>query len=104
MPNPKIEQFQKVLQLDPHDETLWFGLGKAYIEDENWPEAIAALHRCIEVQPRYSAAYYALAQAYHRTHQLDACRQICEKGIEVAAANRDLLVVKNLEALKASLA
>ena len=34
MPNPKIDKFKKVLQLDPNDETLWFGLGKAYMVDE----------------------------------------------------------------------
>lgn len=103
MPNPKIEQFRKILQLDPNDETLWFGLGQACMDDENWTEAIAALQRCIEAQPRYSAAYYALAQAHHRAGNIDTCRQICEQGIEVASSNRDLLVVKNLEALKASL-
>ena len=36
MPDPKIEQFKKVLKIDPNDETLWFGLGKAYMGEENW--------------------------------------------------------------------
>ena len=27
MPDPKIDKFKKVLQMDPNDETLWFGLG-----------------------------------------------------------------------------
>lgn len=31
MPDPKIEKFKKVLQMDPNDETLWFGLGKTYM-------------------------------------------------------------------------
>ena len=57
MPDPKIEQFKKVLKLDPNDETLWFGLGKAYMAEENWPEAISALESCIHVKPTYSAAF-----------------------------------------------
>ncbi len=104
MPSPKIEQFKKVLQLDPHDETLWFGLGKAYMGDENWEEAILALENCINVKPTYSAAMYALAQALKNHNQIEKCRTICEQGIQAATANGDLLVIKNLEELRDSLA
>jgi len=103
MANPKIEQFKKVLQLDPNDDTLWFGLGKAYMSDEDWPEAISALERCLAVQPSYSAAYYALAQSLQQQHEPERCLEVIEKGIEVATTNGDLLVIKNLEQLKTTL-
>ena len=103
MANPKIEQFKKVLELDPNDETLWFGLGKAYMGDENWEEAIPALERCIEVKPSYSAAYLALAQALQNAQRTQHCLEACTKGIIVATENGDLMVIKNLEELKASL-
>ena len=103
MANPKIEQFKKVLKMDPKDETLWFGLGKAYMSDENWEEAIPALEQCIQVKPEYSAAYFALAQSLHQTHQFEKCRSICTEGIAVATKNGNLLVIKDLEALKNSL-
>lgn len=103
MANPKIEQFKKVLQMDPKDETLWFGLGKAYMSDENWEEAMAALEQCITVNPQYSAAYFALAQALQQKQEFEKCHSICSEGITVATQNRDLLVIKNLEELKASL-
>ncbi len=103
MPNTKIEQFKKILQLDPKDETLWFGLGKAYMGDENWAEAISALEQCIEVRPNYSAAFFALAQSLQKQEQFEQCRTICEKGITVATTNGDLLVIKNLEELRNSL-
>ena len=103
MANPKIEQFKKVLQMDPNDETLWFGLGKAYMDEENWEEAIASLESCIKVKPTYSAALYALAQSLQRAGHMEKCRGICDEGISVATANGDLLVIKNLEELKNSL-
>ena len=103
MANPKIEQFKKVLKMDPQDDTMWFGLGKAYMGDENWEEAISALDQCIAVKPSYSAAYYALAQALQRQGDLDRCLSVCTKGIEVATENKDLLVIKQLEELKHSL-
>ena len=104
MPNPKIDQFKKILQLDPKDETLWFGLGKAYMGDGNWTEAVPALEQCIQVRPNYSAAYFALAQSLQKLEQFDQCRSICEEGITVATSNGDLLVIKNLEELRTSLA
>ncbi len=103
MPNPKIAQFIKVLKMDPKDETLWFGLGKAYLGDESWTEAISALESCIEVKPTYSAAYMALAQAFQKNLDIEKCRETCTKGITVATENGDLMVIKNLEELQASL-
>ncbi len=103
MPNPKIEQFKKILQLDPKDETLWFGLGKAYMGDSNWAEAVPALEQCIQVRPNYSAAYLALAQSLQQLEQVEKCRSICAEGIAVATTNGDLLVIKNLEELRTSL-
>jgi len=103
MANPKIEQFKKILQLDPKDETLWFGLGKAYMSDENWTEAVPALEQCIQVKPDYSAAYFALAQSLQQESHIEKCRSVCDGGITVATSNGDLLVIKNLEELRNSL-
>ncbi len=103
MANPKIEQFKKILQMDPKDETLWFGLGKAYMGDENWEEAVPALEECIQAKSNYSAAFFALAQSLQKLEQLEKCRSTCDAGITVATENGDLLVIKNLEELRASL-
>jgi len=103
MPDPKIEQFKKVLKIDPNDETLWFGLGKAYMGEENWPEAISALENCIQVKPTYSAAIFALAQSLRNNKEIEKCREVCTKGIEIATTNGDLMVIKNLEELRDSL-
>ncbi len=103
MANPKIEQFKKILQLDPKDETLWFGLGKAFMSDKNWAEAVPALEQCIQVKPTYSAAYLALAQSLQHASNIEKCQTICTEGITVATTNGDLLVIKNLEELRNSL-
>lgn len=103
MANPKIEQFKKILQIDPKDETMWFGLGKAYMGDENWEEAVPALEQCIQVRPNYSAAFFALAQSLRHLNQHEKCRSTCDAGITVATTNGDLLVIKNLEELRTSL-
>lgn len=103
MPNPRIEPLKKVLAIDPNDEVAWFGLGKAYMEDSNWEEAVKALEGCVVVKPTYSAAYYGLAQSLQKLNRIDDCRKICDQGIEVSRKNGDAMVTKNLELLKSTL-
>ena len=104
MPHPRIEPLKKVLAMDPNDEVAWFGLGKAYMEDANFAEAIAALESCIRVKPTYSAAYLARAQSQQKSGRLEQCRQVCQRGIAVSTQNGDAMVTKNLELLTQALA
>lgn len=103
MPNPRIEPLKKVLAIDPNDDVAWFGLGKAYMEDAAWQEAVTALRSCIKVKPTYSAAYYALAQSLQKLGRFDECRKVSDQGIDVSTKNGDAMVTKNLEALKGTL-
>lgn len=103
MTNRRIEPLKKVLAIDPNDEVAWFGLGKAYMEDANFEEAVKALQQCVTVKPTYSAAYYALAQSLHKLGRIDECGTICAAGIEISTKNGDAMVTKNLEMLRGSL-
>ena len=103
MANPRIEPLKKLLALEPNDEVAWFGLGKAYMEDGNFQEAVAALEHCIDAKPTYSAAYYALAQSLYKLGKLEDCRNVSEQGIAVSTKNGDAMVTKNLTLLKDSL-
>jgi tetratricopeptide (TPR) repeat protein len=103
MANPRIEPLKKVLAIDPNDDVAWFGLGKAYMEDGTFEDAIEAFERCITVKPTYSAAYYALAQSLYKLGRIDQCRQVCDRGIDVSTKNGDAMVTKNLNLLKQSL-
>lgn len=93
----KIGQLQTLLDHDPNDEVALFGLGKAYLKVKNYEEAIKALERCIQVKPDYSAAYQALTVALYKAGHIDRSRQIGRKGIDVANANGDLMVSKQLQ-------
>lgn len=103
MANPRIEPLKKLLALEPNDEVAWFGLGKAYMGDENFEEAVKALESCIRVKPTYSAAYYALAQSLQQLGRIDQCRRVCAQGIDVSTKNGDAMVTKSLTVLRQSL-
>lgn len=104
MPNPRIEQFKKVLAIDPADDVMWFGLGKAQMDDGAFDEAVTAFRECLRIKPTYSAAYYALAQCLEKLGRTQECLTVCDEGIPVSAKNGDAMVTKQLEALKAALA
>ena len=80
MAHRRIEPLKKVLAMDPNDEVAWFGLGKAYMEDANFAEAITALESCIRVKPTYSAAYLALAQSLQKSGRIERCASIVVGG------------------------
>ena len=103
MANPKIEQFKKVLAIDPNDEVMWFGLGRVYMDEGNFEGAAQAMKECVRVKPTYSAAYYTLAQALQKLGRIEECRTVCDQGIEVSTKNGDAMVTKNLGLLKDSL-
>src|SRR4029077_20336531 len=97
MPHRRIEPLKKVLTMDPNDEVAWFGLGKAYMEDENFEEAAKDLQPCVTVKPTYSAAYYAWAPSLHKLGHHDECRSVCAAGIDLSTKNGDAMVTKNSE-------
>jgi predicted Zn-dependent protease len=103
MPHPRIEPLKQVLAIDPQDEVAWFGLGKAYMEDQNFEEAVKALEQCVSVKPTYSAAYFALAQSLHKLGRVQECRSVCATGIAVSTKNGDAMVTKHLQALQDSI-
>lgn len=103
MAHPRIEPLKKLLAMDPNDEVAWFGLGKAYMDDGDYAEAAAALRRCVEVKPTYSAAFLALAQSLKELGQVEDCRAVCAQGIAVSTKNGDMMVTRSLEALAQTL-
>jgi uncharacterized protein HemY len=103
MPNPRIEGLKKLLQIDPNDEVVYFGLGKALIDEGQYAEAAGYLEQCVTVKPSYSAAYLALVEALLKIGQKDRATQFLEQGHAVSLKNGDMQVTKKLEAIRQTL-
>ena len=50
------ESLQKMLDKGVDNSLLRFGLGKAWLDEGNGAEAALHLRRCVEFDPKYSAA------------------------------------------------
>ncbi len=68
---------------------LRFGLGKAYLDQQQPAQAIVHLQACVQQDPQYSAAWQILGQAYVDHAEHDAARESWETGIAVAQAKGD---------------
>jgi tetratricopeptide (TPR) repeat protein len=59
-----IEWFEVALEADPQYVEAWNNLASAHAELDEWPQAIAAGCRAVDLHFDYPDAHYNLAQAY----------------------------------------
>ena len=83
----RIEIFKQMLESDPENTMVRFGLANEYLKAEQYEEAVAALKDYLERADDEGAAYGMLARAYEEVGKRDEARRAYERGIEVAQAH-----------------
>ena len=85
----RLEQLRKLLAIAPNDPMSHYGLGLEYINLEQWDDAATAFSKAIEVDAKYSAAYYHRARAEIHARRPEAARATLNAGIAVAKSAGD---------------
>jgi len=83
----RIEIFKQMLESDPANTSVLFGLAKEYEKDGNDGEMIATLQSYLAHADDEGNAFGMLARAYERTNQRDAARASYERGMAAASAH-----------------
>lgn len=83
----RIETFKQMLEADPENTMVRFGLANEYLKAERYEEAIAALNDYLGRADDEGAAFGMLARAYEKVGKLDEARSAYLRGIEVARAH-----------------
>ncbi len=83
----RIEVFKQMLEADPNNTMVLFGLANEYQKAEDWQKTIEALTDYLQKADDEGAAYGMLAKAYERIGETEKARNTYEKGIEVADAH-----------------
>lgn len=87
-----LQHFQRVVELNPDYEALWYNIGVLQAKLGRYEEAIVNLKRNIEASPEQTAAYVELASIYLSTQHTPAtARQILQDGLQWNAEAPDLL-------------
>lgn len=75
------EQMDYAVNLDPTDAQAWNRLVILHIISENYPEAIAAGDRAIELNPKNTELYGYIAPAYYNIKQYDKAIEVYNKAL-----------------------
>jgi predicted Zn-dependent protease len=93
-----------MLQAQPDEVMVWYGLGTEYSKLGNWAEAADALRNVIRLNPDYTAAYQMLGTALTNLGDPDAARQAWSQGLEAAGRTGAWKARQHLESLLAGTA
>jgi predicted Zn-dependent protease len=80
----RIETFKQMLESDPDNTLVRFGLANEYLKAEHYEEAIIAFNDYLQRADDEGAAFGMLARAYEKTGQREKARESYQRGIEAA--------------------
>jgi len=83
----RIEVFKQMLESDPGNTMVMFGLANEYQKAGMVPETIAILVQYLELADDEGAAWGMLARAYESEGNSGKAKEAYEKGIEASLAH-----------------
>ncbi len=83
----RTEVFKQMLESDPDNSMVLFGLANEYLKADNYTEGIKTLEEYLEKADDEGAAYGMLAKAYEAKGETEKAKSAYEKGIEVSNAH-----------------
>ena len=91
-----LESLEKMLAKGVDNSLLRFGLGKGYLDLKDNAKAAGHLQKCVEFDPKYSAAWKLLGKAQLGLGDSAAARLAWEQGIVAAQAHGDKQAEKEM--------
>jgi predicted Zn-dependent protease len=87
MASSRIELFKQMLESDPINTSVLFGLAKEYEKSGDDDEMIATLQDYLTHAEDEGNAYGMLARAYERLNRRDEARETYQRGMAAAQAH-----------------
>ena len=83
----RIEIFNQILETDPDNSNVLFGLAKEYEKAGDDKQLVRVLDKYLSSADDEGNAYGMLASAYQRLGQRDQARKVYERGIAAAMSH-----------------
>jgi len=90
MANPRLETLKQLLNQNPGDSFLRYGIAMEHVREEDYEQAVAEFRELLNRNPEYVAAYYHCGQALERLGDVEGARAIYQAGIELCTRTGDL--------------
>jgi tetratricopeptide (TPR) repeat protein len=94
----KLHTLQQMLQREPADPFLLYGIGMEYKKLQQFDRAIEYFSRVIEVDPAYCYAYFQRGQTQEQLGLTDAAKLSYHQGVDAAARAGDAHAREELQA------
>jgi tetratricopeptide (TPR) repeat protein len=75
-----VTLYRAALQIDPDYADAWEGLSMALADQEQWPDAIHAAHRVVELVPDDQLSYTNLSRIYQRAGDVPKAEEWAAKA------------------------
>ncbi len=85
--NPRIESLKKLLERNPNDTRVLFGLANEFEKEALWGDVVEYLGRYLQIADDEGNAWGRLGRALRETGRDQEARAAYGKGIEVARAH-----------------
>ena len=82
--DPREEKFRQMAEKFPGSPLGHYSLGRYYVEQRRFADAIAPLERACELEKTYAAALVCLGEAYAGADKVEAARKTFTRAKEVA--------------------
>ena len=86
---PSIAQLEKLLDIDPNDPFVHYGLGQECAKLGQLEEAVKHYGQTIELDPSYCYAYYFLGQTLHALDRCPQAMEVLNRGLDIATGVGD---------------
>ena len=83
----RIDVFRQMLEAEPSNTMVMFGLAKEYEKQGQWNDVIEILERYLGAADDEGNAYGTLATAYMQSGDRDKAIETLKKGIDVSLAH-----------------
>lgn len=97
-PSDRLRKLQAMLEKQPNDAFLLYGVALEHKKAGRATEAIHFLDRVIQVDPEYCYAYHQKGLVHESTGDAGAARRSYREGIEAATRKGDLHAKGEIEA------
>ncbi len=92
-----IKNLEAMLARGQDNALIRYSLGNEYCRSKQFEQAIQHLHKAIEFDPDYSAAWKLYGKALTSNQQFNDAVKVYEKGIAVAEKKGDVQAAKEMK-------
>jgi predicted Zn-dependent protease len=93
------EQLEAMLQDEPNDPFLHYGLAMEFVSENQDEEAVTRFRRLFTVAPEYVPAYLQAGQALLRLNRVVEAHEILNQGVAVARQQGDAHAAEEMQGL-----